>query len=117
SAARLLESARANARRPWLRPLRSELTPPYSCLVRTLEGYGYGRLSAASVTRDGRLVVSISLEGTITIWDVKSGQAMRVIELPHHDSPATTVCVTPDGRRVVSGSEDGTIHQWDLDTG
>lgn len=52
---------------------------------------------------------------TLRLWDLDSGQCLRVLE--GHTNPVTAVALTPDGRRTVSGSEDRTLRLWDLNSG
>src|SRR5262249_55719184 len=64
---------------------------------------------------DGKTVVSGSLDGTLRIWDVASGQSLRTLQ--GHTFIVRAVAFSPDGKTVVSGSADGTLRLWDVDSG
>ena len=70
-------------------------------------------VNALALTGDGR-VVSGSDDGTVTVWDLASGQEERT--LSGHDGGVWALALTGDGR-VVSGSDDGTVKVWDLNSG
>jgi RNA polymerase sigma factor (sigma-70 family) len=64
---------------------------------------------------DGRLLLSCSLDATIRLWDVASGQKIRRF-LGHADR-VDCVSFHPDGKTFLSASWDGTIRLWDVATG
>lgn len=81
----------------------------------TLEGHGTW-VSSVAVTADGRTAVSGPLaEGTLRVWDLTSGRAVRTLE--GHTAGVSSVAVTADGRVAVSGSHDKTVRAWDLESG
>jgi WD40 repeat protein len=82
--------------------------------VRTLEGHT-GAVTAVAVTPDGRRAVSGSLDNTLLVWDLKSGETERALE--GHGGVVRAVAVTRDGRRAVSGSGDSSLQVWDLESG
>ncbi len=110
----LLEQARPGQSVPWLRPLTPSLTQPGGPLRRTLTGHT-DEVTAVAVTPDGRYAVSGSLDKTLKVWDLTTGQAVRT--LTGHASYVTAVTVTPDGRYSVSGSADNALKVWELATG
>jgi len=55
---------------------------------------------------DGRTFLSGFEDGTVTRWDVDTGQ--KLWSLASHEGPVTTLAISPDGKRVVSGG-DGTV--------
>src|SRR5207248_7676156 len=59
--------------------------------------------------------LSASLDNTLKVWDLESGQELRT--LAGHSSIVYGVAVTADGRRAVSASEDKTLKVWDLESG
>ena len=64
---------------------------------------------------DGRTLASSSYDGTVRLWEVSSGQMIRV--LAEHTNWVTYVTFSPDGRLLASSSTDETIRLWDPDTG
>ncbi|HCU38135.1 MAG TPA: hypothetical protein DGT21_22685, partial [Armatimonadetes bacterium] len=68
-----------------------------------------------AVTPDGRRAVSASDDGTLELWDLESGEALRT--LIEHSDWVMAVAGTPDGRRAVSASQDKTLKLWDLESG
>jgi WD40 repeat protein len=64
---------------------------------------------------DGTRLVSARNDGSIHIWDVVSGELVRVF----HDNgkPVTAASPSPDGRWVVSAGGDDSIRIWDLASG
>lgn len=87
---------------------------PKPALRRTLDGHHNG-IESVSVTSDGRRAISGSIDHTLRVWDLESGQCLRVLE--GHSATIACVSVTPDGRYGVSGSEDNTLRVWDLESG
>jgi WD40 repeat protein len=96
--------------------------------VRTLEGHtsvdsldsmllgGYrGMLYGLAVTGDGRWAVSASVDKTLKVWDLTTGQAVRALE--GHKDMVNDVAVSADGRWAVSASSDRTLKVWDLANG
>jgi WD40 repeat protein len=64
---------------------------------------------------DGLNLVTASSDGTIKLWDTRSGQELRTLR--GHQSDVTDVAFSPDGRIVASASADGTARLWDAATG
>ncbi len=64
---------------------------------------------------DGRYIVSGSDDYAVKLWDVRSGDKVRV--LTGHTEPVRSVAFSSDGKRILSGSRDKTAKLWDTDTG
>ena len=62
---------------------------------------------------DGR-ALSASGDSTLRLWDLASGQCLRVLE--GHSSIVVHVAALPDGR-AISASKDNTLRLWDLASG
>ena len=80
----------------------------------TLEGHTSGVLSVA-LSPDGRTLASGDYDGTIRVWDAKTGE--HKLTLREHTEGVTSLSLSPDGRTLASGSWDRTIRVWDAKTG
>jgi WD40 repeat protein len=74
-----------------------------------------GFVTSVAFSKDGRLIASASVDGTIRIWDVATRE--QTLVLAGHTDMVYSVAVSPDGRRIASGSEDKTVKIWDAATG
>lgn len=69
-----------------------------------------------ALSPNGSPVASGSGEGTVMLWDVKTGKA--IARWKGHTDRMHPVCLGADGERlVVSGSYDGTAKVWDTKSG
>jgi hypothetical protein len=73
-----------------------------------------GPVYAAAFSPDGRKIIGGGYDGSLRLWDSKTGKELR--RLDGHLGKVWTVAFHPDGRRVVSGGFDGTVRLWDLTT-
>ncbi len=64
---------------------------------------------------DSQHVVSGSSDGTLRVWNTKSGECLRTIE--GANLGAYAVAVSPDGSRVSAGCKDGIIREFNLNDG
>ena len=96
-----------------LRCLIPSLTPPGSPLIRTLSGHS-SSVNAIALTPDGKNVISGSLDKTIKIWDLVTGQEKFTLE--GHSDSVNAIAVTPDAKTLISRSGDNTIKIWDIAT-
>ena len=68
----------------------------------------------ASFSPDGERLVTSGGDGTVRIWDVKTGKQTMLLQHPPY---VTTVRFSPDGTRILSASQDKTARIWDAQTG
>ncbi|NOT57750.1 MAG: WD40 repeat domain-containing protein [Deltaproteobacteria bacterium] len=64
---------------------------------------------------DGNFVATGGNDGSIRIWDTKSGQEVRM--LVGHRNAVRSVAWSPDGRWLASGSADNTVKMWEAQSG
>lgn len=89
--------------------------PPGVKLVRTLRGHTdwIGRIAWSP---DGRMLASPSMDKTIRLWDVETGECLNILE-GHHNT-VNSVAFDPADRSILaSGSDDNTVKLWDLNNG
>src|SRR5207248_5181972 len=74
---------------------------------------------------DGKTALSGCSDGNARLWDVASGNLLRIFET-HKNGRAWTVAFTPDGKQAVtgggntfekSGGPGASLRLWDLATG
>jgi WD40 repeat protein len=73
------------------------------------------RAYSVAFSRDGKILASASWDGTIKLWDTKSGREFRT--LAGHGWGVYKVVFSPDGKQLASASRDGTVKIWNAATG
>ena len=68
-----------------------------------------------AISTDGKRVVFGLEDGTLQIWDTRTGNRVRTPEA--HTSEVTGCGLSPSGDRIASGSRDGSAKIWDSRTG
>src|SRR5262249_53605126 len=61
---------------------------------------------------DGRRLASGSVDNTVKVWDLTTGQEIH--SFSGHMEPILNVTFTPDGRRLISAGRDRVVNVWDL---
>jgi tetratricopeptide (TPR) repeat protein len=74
-----------------------------------------GKIHAIAFSPDGQYCASASEDGTVKIWQISSGEALRT--LLGHAGAVHAVAFSPDGLFLASGGADGTIQIWSVATG
>ena len=70
-------------------------------------------ITCVAFSKDGKRLAAGSLEKTVGLWDVETGQA--ALTLRGHDDMVMALSFSPDGQQLASASLDGTVKVWDAD--
>lgn len=69
-----------------------------------------------AVMSDNRMrVISGSSDGTVRVWEVRSGGQIERAMIGHQ-SAKICVALSEDGRRIVSGSSDNRVRVWEVES-
>lgn len=80
-------------------------------------------ITSVVITPDGKYIIAGTVENLLVIWDFKSGNKIKVIELLNkwngHDSgkSITSIAVTPNSKQLISASTDKSMRIWDIAQG
>jgi WD40 repeat protein len=64
------------------------------------------RLTDASFSPNGRLIVTASADKTARVWEAATGRLLVVFE--HHADLVSSARFSPDGKKVITSSDDRT---------
>jgi WD40 repeat protein/serine/threonine protein kinase/Flp pilus assembly protein TadD len=78
-------------------------------------GGGTGSVRSVAYSPDGRRIASAHDDGSIVLWDARTGREIR--SLTGHLGCVSSVTFDDDGGRLISGGFDGTVRVWDANTG
>lgn len=98
-----------------LLPKKVEALAPFWVLKHTLTGHS-DVVKSVAIHPDGEILASCSLDQTIKLWSLITGELINTIN--EHTSGVTCITFTSDGKILVSSSAnpDGTIKFWDTKT-
>lgn len=71
--------------------------------------------NAVALSPNGTYVVSAGDDGTVRVWDARSGDCVRT--LYEHRGGALSCTYSPDGKRIVSAGVDECVRLWDAYSG
>lgn len=80
-------------------------------------------ITSVVITPDGKYIIAGTVGNLLVIWDFKSGQKIKVIELLNkwngYDSgeSITSIAVTPNSQQLISASTDKSMRLWDIPQG
>jgi WD40 repeat protein len=72
-------------------------------------------ITCAAMTPYNETIVSGSRDGTIRVWDAKSGREIQVLE--GHRDWITALSISADGDTLLTSAEDDTLKLWDIASG
>lgn len=70
------------------------------------------KMTAMSVSRDGKMVATASIDHTVKLWRLKEGQLITTLK--GHEDNITQIKFSPDGKYIATGSIDQTVRLWTL---
>jgi WD40 repeat protein len=87
-------------------------------LLHDLVGRG-GAVEGVAFTADGKSLAAGSWDGSLRLWDVRSGKQGRQLRDPTRLSSVASVAASPDGRLVAAAldGDDWRVVLWDVGTG
>ena len=94
----------------------AEMALRYACEHNsgTLRGHT-SSVHSAAFSPDGRYIVSASVDETIKLWDIQSGECIKTLK--GHTYFVESASFSPDGKYIVSASYDNTLRIWDTSSG
>ena len=69
------------------------------------------RVSSLVFSSDGQQIISGSYDGTVKIWNARSGDVIKTLIGYAHG--VESVSSSPDSKRIISGGYDATLKVWD----
>ncbi|CBK25041.2 uncharacterized protein [Blastocystis hominis] len=77
--------------------------------VKSLQGHSH-IVEEVSLSVDGQYALTASWDGTVRLWNVKTGKSEKT--LSGHKKDVLSVCFSPDNRLIMSCGRDRTIKLW-----
>jgi len=71
------------------------------------------RVTSLAYSLDGLLIASGSDDGTVRIWDTRTGEE-TITPLRSDDAKLLSISIAPNGRSLVSGTDTGAVCIWSL---
>lgn len=73
-----------------------------------------GAINTIDYSKNGRIIVSGSSDGTVKLWDAIAGKCIHTIDKPHQGLSVTSVCFSKNGKELLTTGKDGISRLWDL---
>lgn len=68
-------------------------------------------VTAVAIQADGKWMASSSEDGTVKVWDMRTGHVQRNYR---HESPVNDVVIHPNQGELISCDDNGCVRVWDL---
>ncbi|KAJ3083935.1 WD repeat-containing protein 49, partial [Rhizoclosmatium hyalinum] len=94
-----------------------ETWPLYKNLRHTIARSHDAGIVSAMFNENFHQVVSGCQNGTVSIWDLASGDKIFQFHNAHGKLEITAMCFDTSGRRLVTGSRDGIVKMWNFNNG
>ncbi|WP_395743598.1 TIR domain-containing protein [Prosthecobacter sp.] len=72
-------------------------------------------INCVEIRKSHRQIITGSADGTIRLWDGRTGQCLRIMEC--HQGAIRCLAISPDSASLLSGSTNGSALLWDLNSG
>jgi serine/threonine protein kinase len=95
-------------------PTAAAAAKPVGACLQTLTKHS-SWVTSVAVSPNGQTFASSSLDDTVKIWNLHSGE--ELLTLRGHTRGVNAIAISPDGKTLVSGSDDYTIKFWSYHTG
>ena len=97
----------------WLKTIKPIEPPLVTPMVKIF--LGHLGINHVAYSRDGKFVVSCSVDNTARVWDTESGDCLFVLR--DHEQWVESAAFSPSSTEIITGSRDNTIRMWDMESG
>ena len=84
-------------------------------IIKTFVGHS-SSVKDCAFSPNGDLLVTVSVDNTLKIWDVKSNSNQKNFEDHSHEMSVPSVIISPDGLKILSAGFYGDLKLWDAKT-
>lgn len=106
--------------RPLSKPSAPPSTPPSKPPLRSLRCLNVlmghtSWVTSVAFSPNAPLVASSSLDDTIKLWNLSTGEELATLK--GHAKAVNAITISPNGKTLISGSDDYTLKVWNLQNG